>query len=231
VTERLDRIEQKLDRLLYLLGDGKGKLPSEIRREAPFLRKVTTGCYILALLLLLSCGGGGGGGTVTASTYPVAVIGDSLSYNLAPYLPADNFGVSGATIEDMIEHIQGEDLSGYSTIYVMAGINDISAWGLTADEVLIRYAVLLDTIRSKSGARIIVQSTLPMDNLEVNKEVQKLNGQLQAIARKKGCLYIDLWPMFLDLDTGLMVASKTVDGTHLTADGCREWAGYVKAMQ
>lgn len=34
MTERLDRIEQKLDRLLYLLGDGKGKLQSEIRREA-----------------------------------------------------------------------------------------------------------------------------------------------------------------------------------------------------
>lgn len=34
MTDRLDRIEQKLDRLLYLLGDGKGKLQSEIRREA-----------------------------------------------------------------------------------------------------------------------------------------------------------------------------------------------------
>lgn len=27
-------ILEKLDRVLYLLGDGKGKLPSEIRREA-----------------------------------------------------------------------------------------------------------------------------------------------------------------------------------------------------
>jgi hypothetical protein len=32
--DRLDRIEQKLDRLLNLLGDGKSKLPSEIKREA-----------------------------------------------------------------------------------------------------------------------------------------------------------------------------------------------------
>jgi len=30
----LERIEQKLDRLLQILGDGKGKLPSEIKREA-----------------------------------------------------------------------------------------------------------------------------------------------------------------------------------------------------
>jgi len=30
----LARIEAKLDRLLQILGDGKGKLPSEIKREA-----------------------------------------------------------------------------------------------------------------------------------------------------------------------------------------------------
>lgn len=30
----LERIEQKLDRLLSILGDGKGKMPSEIKREA-----------------------------------------------------------------------------------------------------------------------------------------------------------------------------------------------------
>jgi len=34
VTDQLSRIEAKLDRLLSILGDGKGKLPSEIRREA-----------------------------------------------------------------------------------------------------------------------------------------------------------------------------------------------------
>jgi hypothetical protein len=34
VTDSLDRIEQKLDRLLSILGDGKGKMPSEIKREA-----------------------------------------------------------------------------------------------------------------------------------------------------------------------------------------------------
>lgn len=34
MTDRLDRIEAKLDRLLHILGDGKGKLPSEIKREA-----------------------------------------------------------------------------------------------------------------------------------------------------------------------------------------------------
>jgi len=33
-VNQLDRIEEKIDRLLFLLGDGKGKLPSEIRREA-----------------------------------------------------------------------------------------------------------------------------------------------------------------------------------------------------
>lgn len=32
--DQLSRIEAKLDRLLTLLGDGKGKLPSEIKREA-----------------------------------------------------------------------------------------------------------------------------------------------------------------------------------------------------
>ena len=32
--EQADRIEQKLDELLNLLGKGKEKLPSEIRREA-----------------------------------------------------------------------------------------------------------------------------------------------------------------------------------------------------
>jgi hypothetical protein len=34
MQEKLDRIESKLDRLLSILGDGKGKLPSEIKREA-----------------------------------------------------------------------------------------------------------------------------------------------------------------------------------------------------
>jgi hypothetical protein len=34
VNDQLSRIEAKLDRLLSILGDGKGKLPSEIKREA-----------------------------------------------------------------------------------------------------------------------------------------------------------------------------------------------------
>jgi hypothetical protein len=33
-VDQLSRIEAKIDRLLYLLGDGKGNLPSEIKREA-----------------------------------------------------------------------------------------------------------------------------------------------------------------------------------------------------
>jgi hypothetical protein len=34
VNDQLSRIEAKLDRLMSILGDGKGKLPSEIKREA-----------------------------------------------------------------------------------------------------------------------------------------------------------------------------------------------------
>ena len=196
-----------------------------------FFTRTTHLAYALILIILISCGGGGGGtesGTVSASSYPIAVIGDSLSRDVAPYFPADNLAVGGASTVDMIDRIQVEDLSSYEKIYVMAGINDLVVDGWEVDAILSHYSDLLDIIRAKTKAVIIVQSTLPIYDREVNKDVQKLNRGLQSLAMAKGLRYFDLWVLFLDLDTGALYATKTTDGVHLTGDACREWAEYIK---
>jgi lysophospholipase L1-like esterase len=186
---------------------------------------------IQIIILMTSCAGSGvRGGNAVASSNPVAVIGDSLSSAVAPYVRADNLALPGGTTTEIANHIKDRDLSHYKRIYVMAGINNITKLAKKADEILTDYNLLLDLIRSKTQAVIIVQSTLPRDLIEVNKEIQILNSGLQILSHKKGMVYIDLWPLFLDLDSGTLYSTKTVGGVHLTAKGYQEWADYLNAM-
>jgi lysophospholipase L1-like esterase len=180
---------------------------------------------ILALVIVaLSCGGGGGG-AATAASNPVAVIGDSLSVRMAGYLEADNLALSGATTGSLIGQVQDKNLSGYKTIYVMVGINDISM-ELDKDASLKNYSDLLDIIKVRSTARIVVQSVLPCALPALNVEIQTFNRNLQVLALQKGATYIDLWCVFLNVHTGEIMESA--DGFHLTEAGYRTWADYLK---
>lgn len=184
---------------------------------------------MLLTVMLAGCGGGGGDGTATAAGNQVAVIGDSLSTHIVGYLEADSLASGGATLDDMVVKVVDSDLSGYQRIYIMGGINDIYRRSST-EEIMRTYDALLDAVAAKSRAVVFVQSTLPSNDILLNKDIQKLNRALQASAISRGMIYIDLWCLFMDIETGLLDARIAYDHVHLTEEGYANWAAYLRSL-
>lgn len=115
-------------------------------------------------------------------------------------------------------------------IFLMAGINDVSHH-ISADSIAHDVAAILDTIIARSpGTKIYLQSCLPFNesfkrwkNLEGTQGlIVDLNKRLEKIAKKRGVVWINLYPLFSDGKDNLR-PELTNDGLHLLGPGYLIW--------
>jgi lysophospholipase L1-like esterase len=165
---------------------------------------------------------------------PVTFVGDSLTAQgnwqaAFPGRVVHNQGVSGDTSFQLMVRLPAIRRTGASTYLVMVGINDIF-WGYDPGRIAGRIQWLRTGLQLGSGARVIVQSTIPCARFRCGPEgvrrVAELNQRLaqQTPARD----YVDLTAVMADAD-GLKRA-YTVDGVHLNAAGYARWQARLREL-
>ena len=163
------------------------------------------------------------------SSGPVAVLlGDSLSL----WFPSDrlpqssvwlNQGISGETTRGML--VRSTDLTtAYpSTIYVMAGVNDLKR-GLRDPDIFNNISQTLKQLRQRHPqSQIVLQSILPTRSAQIpNDRIAKINAGLSVIAKRQGAYYLDIHSHFTARD-GYLRSDLTTDGIHLSDRGYAVW--------
>jgi lysophospholipase L1-like esterase len=173
-------------------------------------------------------------GSPPARGGPVTFVGDSLTAQgdwqaAFPDHVVHNQGVSGDTSFQLMARLPAIRQTGASTYLVMVGINDIG-WGYSPRGIAGRIQWLRTGLQLGSGARVIVQSTIPCAKFRCGTEgvrrVAELNQRLaQQIPPQD---FVDLTPVMADAE-GLKSA-YTEDGVHLNAAGYARWQARLREL-
>lgn len=165
--------------------------------------------------------------------------GDSLSLWFPPGLLPEgrnwlNQGISGEKSSGLLKRLNLFDRTQPETILVMIGINDLIQ-GVSDETILENQRQIMSYLRqAHPKAQVIVQSILPHGGEQAtwegrekllkisNSRIRKLNQQLQAIAKKQGVKYLDLYPLFTN-QRGNLHSEFTTDGLHLNTQGYIVW--------
>jgi lysophospholipase L1-like esterase len=165
--------------------------------------------------------------------------GDSLSLWFPPeLLPQErswlNQGISGETSAGLLNRLELFDDTQPEVIFVMIGINDLMR-GMKDETVLANQQQIIHYLRRvHPQSQVVVQSILPHGGKESscqgkehllaisNNRIREINRQLEAIAKKEGASYLDLFPLFTN-DQGNLQPNLSTDGLHLSQEGYLVW--------
>lgn len=116
-------------------------------------------------------------------------------------------------------------------IFVMMGINDLLI-KRPFDRFVSDYKAAVDSIQLISPNTIIyLQSTLPNSKVNPNyiqqKDIKKLNKEVELLAERENVYYINLFDHFLN-DEGELSAEYGFDGLHLTLEGYNLWQTIIR---
>lgn len=156
----------------------------------------------------------------------VAFVGDSLTDGMRwseafPERRVRNFGVSGDTLQGVVNRIDQVIAAGPAQVFVQIGTNDIER-GRTAEEISADYVTLLDRlIDGLPEAQVYVQSVLPREAAR-DQIVRDVNARIAVIARERGAEYVDIHSRFV-VEGGRIDPRVTPDDLHLTGEGYLRW--------
>lgn len=156
-----------------------------------------------------------------------SITADSNFGELFPELRVVNLGVYGDTLEDLQRRVPEVRAEGPARVFLLGGINCLREDRF--DLCVTEYAALLDALRSACpDAKLIVQSVLPVRGdltnpmLLTNDTIRRFNAEIEALAARRGCAYVDLWPAY-EKD-GQLDPTLTRDGLHLNFTAYGPWA-------
>lgn len=168
------------------------------------------------------------GNSITEGGDWAKLIGDSAAVNR---------GISGDITFGVLKRLDDVIRRKPEKLFILIGINDIAKD--------IPDAVIADNCRQiikrvKAGSpksQIFLQSLMPVNpftpkfpqHFNKNNHVVHTNQMLLKVARKTGCHFINLFPIFMDAQQ-LMRADLTYDGLHLNEKGYKIWVTYLKQM-
>ncbi len=161
-------------------------------------------------------------------------IGDSLTewFDWKRRFPGHrvmNLGISGEMVEELLERRDSirSLVKDPNVVFLMTGINNIlnERYDIAAPY---REAVLNLTTWWK-GARIVVQSLLPVDMSWISNDIIKdANRRLEDIAKEYQQDYLDIYSRFVDQNGTPRPGFLSDDGVHLANKGYEVWAGAVE---
>ncbi len=141
-----------------------------------------------------------------------------------------NRGIIGDVVQGIRDRVDNVVKGHPAKIFLMSGANDVSH-DLSADSIVSLYSDLIDYIRQQSpSTKLYVQSCLPINDtfgrykaLTGKAQVfRDVNARLEPVAKSKGCVWIDVYSLFVDPD-GNLDRHYTNDGLHLLGNGYLLW--------
>lgn len=148
-----------------------------------------------------------------------------------------NRGIRSDRISGVMKRIDQITEGHPKKIFLLIGINDVADSRNTAVSIADQYEMLIKAIRQKSPeTQLYVQSIMPINNdFKRYKSLYgretllpELNILLRDLAVSNGAVFVDLWPVLADPDTGKMRKEFTSDGLHLSGAGYKAWTDAVR---
>jgi lysophospholipase L1-like esterase len=132
----------------------------------------------------------------------------------------------GAMTQQMLWSLEEGLLNSNPKIVVLeGGINDLRA-GVPTQRIFENYQKII-TILQKNKGRIIAHLIIyTVDNQEINREIESLNGMLKQYFNEQHIEYIDM-NLYLSENNALM-SSFSRDGIHLKSEAYEIWAKELK---
>jgi lysophospholipase L1-like esterase len=162
----------------------------------------------------------------------VVMLGDSLTdgaewREMFPDQLVVNRGIDGDTTEGVLARLDDILALKPKVVFVMIGINDFADTSRSAEAVFKTYQSIVSRLE-RSGARVVVQSTLPCNEAKgqwkscaaINSSIGQLNSRLATLASGR-VSYVDLIPALAG-SRGLR-DNLTYDGVHLNGEGYGLW--------
>ncbi len=142
-----------------------------------------------------------------------------------------NLGCSGDTLGGMLRRVGMVQGVNPKKVFVLGGINGLTNYNIPL--CVKEYAALLDAMKAAVPlATIYVQSVLPISHSREktvckNTTIAAFNQRLETLAAEKGCVFIDLYPLY-ECD-GQLDAALSVDGLHLKSEAYDRWEQAIHA--
>ena len=157
----------------------------------------------------------------------IVFLGDSITEGgpweeLFPDLPVRNRGVGGDTTEGVLKRLQQVTRAEPSKVFLLIGTNDLFR-GVSEDEIVGNITEILDRLKQETpDTEVYLQSVLPRAP-SYRAAVEALNARLAEVALEHGSAWVDLYPAFLDPETGGIRAELSNDELHLLGPGYALW--------
>ena len=175
----------------------------------------------------------------------VIFLGDSLIQTcewseLLPLPGIQNRGIAGDTTDLLLQRLDMIVDAQPKHIVLMIGINDLRHQGCDIPSVLSGYEGILRRLTTELDyTQLLVHSVLPIhpqrfqarfkrSGVHVNTNVKEFNTQLQRIAQRYQCVYIDLTSLLMD-SAGQLDLVYTTDGLHLSGKAYNVWAALLES--
>lgn len=160
----------------------------------------------------------------------IVFFGDSLIYygDFAPLFPDKvvcNLGLRGDTLQGMNNRVEQVRMLMPQTIYLMAGINDVSTNSIEEFRKLYESLILMINNQT-SSTELMIFLMLPVNDVDFtiscnNEQIKRCNSIISHLSTVYGIPCVDLYTLYESFD--LLPKDMTVDGIHLTKDAYQLW--------
>jgi lysophospholipase L1-like esterase len=157
----------------------------------------------------------------------VVFLGDSITEGgpweeLFPDLRVRNRGIAGDTSEGVLARLDQIARAEPAKVFLLIGTNDLFR-GDSEDETVAEITEILNRLKQETpDTEVYLQSVLPRAP-SYRAAVEALNARLAEVALEHGSAWIDLYPAFLDPETGGIRAELSNDELHLLGPGYALW--------
>ena len=154
------------------------------------------------------------------------------------YFPKEkivNRGIIGDNTDGALARLDKVIEAQPSKFFFLSGVNDISQ-GYNNDYICKNMKEIIHRIKKGSPQTVIYfQSLLPVNNsferykklINKEKQIEKLNKQIEKLCKSEGIHYINLYTSFL-AKKRLLNPIYTTDGLHLNEDGYIIWIDLIR---
>ena len=163
----------------------------------------------------------------------IVFLGDSITEEgpweeLFPDLRVRNRGVAGDTTDGVLHRLEQITRAQPAKVFLMIGTNDLFR-GASDDEIVANITEILDRLKQETpDTEVYLESVLPRAQ-GYRARIEALNARLAEVSLEHGSAWVDLYPAFLDPDTGAIRQELSNDQLHLLGPGYQIWRDQIDA--
>ncbi len=142
-----------------------------------------------------------------------------------------SLGKAGETVEGLLSRLEGiiREYPHADLIFIMTGTNNVA---MEDHDFLDAYRKIMEKLSSAyPEAGIYVHSILPiMLEWITGEDIQRANRSIREMAEETGAGFIDIYPLFTDMEGKAVRDYFLEDGVHLSDKGYSVWTGVLESI-